>query len=498
MKNPSNRVNGTPPFPLRFFHLDLRIQVMTATALHALAGQLAGSGFNGIILEWEATFPFKKHPVIPNRYAYTPAEIRSFLNHCRRLGLETIPMQQCFGHIEYILQHDRYAHLREDEKEISQLCPIKAAEAVPLFKDLFGELAAAHNSDYLFIGCDETYLLGKCTACGKKAAALGKSRLFVDYVREMCALTARLGKRPVIWADMLLAHPEAAQALPRDLVLVDWNYGWPPDRFGDPSKLIKTGLEFWGAPSLRSNPDNYYLVSWEKHLNNFRDFLPYCHDKRYQGVVLTSWSTSGIYGFEWDSFYEPVAMHPIRRVYPLRGFRILMQAFATAMESPEKFDPTAFVTEYAMKEFGFFLKEAGEFRRSLFADAFQVYKPRKDEYREPEAALASVRAAQKILRNLTPVRNRPEFNHFLLLADIREHYLEFKQIEKSVQSGSLNDARRKAAALKLEALLRRSDGIAKRFSGLMRGYLHPPEIAEENAFRKRKMELLCQRLTRSR
>jgi hypothetical protein len=46
-------------FPIRGFHLDLKIQVMTLNALKSLAAELAEMGINTLIMEWEASYPFK-------------------------------------------------------------------------------------------------------------------------------------------------------------------------------------------------------------------------------------------------------------------------------------------------------------------------------------------------------------------------------------------------------------------------------------------------------
>src|SRR5437016_3381596 len=67
------------PFIVKGFHLDLRVQVMTMDALKAFALKLNGLGINTLIMEWEATYPFEKHPLIPNRYAYPKDEVVSFI-----------------------------------------------------------------------------------------------------------------------------------------------------------------------------------------------------------------------------------------------------------------------------------------------------------------------------------------------------------------------------------------------------------------------------------
>ncbi len=106
--NAQSSVSQPNPFIVKGFHLDMRIQVMTMDTLKAFALKLSRNGINTLIMEWEGTYPFEKHPLIPNRYAYTKAEIVSFIKYCNGLGIDVIPLQQSFGHVEYILRNERY------------------------------------------------------------------------------------------------------------------------------------------------------------------------------------------------------------------------------------------------------------------------------------------------------------------------------------------------------------------------------------------------------
>src|SRR6059058_5083000 len=54
-------------FVVKGFHLDLRIQVMKMDALKAFAKKLSEQGINTLVMEWEGTYPFEKHPLIPNK-----------------------------------------------------------------------------------------------------------------------------------------------------------------------------------------------------------------------------------------------------------------------------------------------------------------------------------------------------------------------------------------------------------------------------------------------
>ncbi|MFR5757835.1 MAG: hypothetical protein ACLUE2_05275 [Bacteroides cellulosilyticus] len=137
-----------------------------------------------------------------------------------------------------------------------------------------------------------------------------------------------MGKKPIIWADIILMHPEAVQELPKDLIYVDWNYGWEPDRFGKLDNLLKLGVKMWGAASLRSAPDNTYLTQWMKHFNNLATFLPFARAHGYEGMIETSWSTSGTYGFHYDNGWgnNQYATHPAGISYvriPIADRRLL-------------------------------------------------------------------------------------------------------------------------------------------------------------------------------
>lgn len=243
-------------FNVKGFHLDLRVQVMTPEALKDFARQMADFGLNTLVMEWEATYPFKDHLTIANQFSYSREEIDDFIAYCDQLGIQVVPLQQSLGHVEYILRNPRYSELKEDRKDISQLCPMKIAESEVLFQSLFEDLAQTHNSDYIHIGGDETYLLGHCDLCRARVEEVGKSQLFVDHMKMIANLVIENGKTPLMWADIILKYPEAAAELPKETVFVDWNYGWKANHFGDISKLQELGFAFWGAPYIRSHPDN--------------------------------------------------------------------------------------------------------------------------------------------------------------------------------------------------------------------------------------------------
>lgn len=468
-------VPADSPFKQRIFHLDLRVQVMTPKALHRLVEELAALDYTGIIMEWEATFPYRRHATISNASAYTPAEVKSFLAHCNDLGLEVIPLQQCFGHVEYILRHPRYQHLQEDERDRCQFCARKIKGVQKLVRELLADLREFHSGQWLHLGGDETYLLGHCRECRDYAEKHGLARLYTEFMSVMLHEAKQAGFKPLIWADMLLKHPECIDLLPKDTVLIDWNYGWAVDRFGPPATLVEAGFEVWGAAALRSAPDNHSLTKWKRHLDNLTAFVPHARQTNYQAMILTSWSTSGIYGYEWDDGFEVTELLPLRRVYPLSGFRILLQAFAQAVDETTPFDSTAFVEAYGRDRFGLEAEPARLLAQAL-ADRTSATRP--------------------LLSTLVPRRQKREFEHIVMTENFELLWQDFRAIADLVQSDHFDRAKAGPLIPKLRTVLERSNALEKRYRILQRDYLIEADIRHDSEYRQGAIRNLLAKLER--
>jgi hypothetical protein len=493
----NSSISSIHNFKVRGFHIDLRTQVMTLPALKAFAKELSEFGINTIVMEWEATFPYKNNATIANKFSYSRHDVKEFIDYCGTLGIDVIPLQQCFGHVDYILQHDRYAHLREDTKDPSQVCPLKTDDNIALFTDLITDISAMHNSKYIHLGGDETRLLGHCNDCKSKVQASGKSKLFVDYLKEMCKIVISLGKTPVIWADIILKYPESASELPKNVVFVDWNYGWSVDFFGKKEKISNSDIVFWGAPSIRSSPDNIYLTQWKKHFSNINEFIPFARKSEYEGVIMTSWSTSGQYSFIYDELWEVQKGYPIRNVYPLSGFRILVAAYAESLKQLTPLNPDSFILSYGTTRFGLTVNESNSLLellktpqelikngkeestdKALFAGhenaTIRILEKERDVY-EVKNAFVNL---QSKMNSIQPKFNKTEFEHLRLMLDLRVYYLEKKCLEAEFQSQSFDGKNAIILLQQTDKLIAKSKIITKRFVTLNKGYLPNIELLE--------------------
>lgn len=480
-------------FRIRGFHLDLRVQVMKMAALKQFTLHLSQYGINTLVMEWEASYPYQQHAVIANPDAYTRTEITDFIRYCDSLHIDVIPLQQSFGHVEYILRHARYKDLREDQKDYSQVNPTREAACKALFTDLYRDLMSTHHSKYFHIGGDETYLLGHSEESKAKVARVGKGRLYGDYIKMLCELVVSMGKIPVVWADIALKYPDALEGLPKQTVFVDWNYGWDLDRFGDHEKLVKSGFEIWGAPAIRSSPDNFFLTDWQKHFNNISYFIPQARKLGYTGMVMTSWSTSGIYSPVFETATEINALVPVRRVYPITGFDMLIAAYLKGIHENQPLDITTFITDYSKNTFGFTTSQAGVFWNAVKRAPYEVSQGKvvgagisvKD-------LLDSARNSAATLRTLKPLHNGQLCQHYQLMSDIRVSYLTCMVVEAALNDSSYTVAQAPALLQHLNALSMAD--LDRRFMMLNKDMLYPSELTVENNLRKEKWNSLREKL----
>ena len=513
----TDKTSKSDDFSVVAYHVDLRVQIMPMPTLKALAKEISALGFNTLIMEWEATYPYKQHSIISNRYAYSREELTEFINYSEGLGLDVIPLQQSLGHAEYILMHERYAYLRADKRNLSQIDPTQLDAARDFFTELYSDMLSTHQSQYVHIGGDETRILD-CKRCQEKwgddGEELGKSKLYVEYMTMIAEIVIAQGKTPLLWADMILAHPDAIADMPKNVIYIDWNYGWKFDRFGEnPRTLIKKyGLKFWGAPSIRSSPDDYHVTSWSKHMNNQAVYVSYARESGFEGMVLTSWSTSGQYGYEWF-WPEVVEIFPLRQVYPHAypndAFRMNTLGFIKAVQQEKTFKPKDFAHQYAQQRFGLTAGESEKLWNILTDESLNNkviigssplsgIKGLPDNKRVVSATLEKVRELQAALTKIVPKKNQKEFAHYHLQIDFREYYLSFRQIQYLVQSTAFSEKNNLKAIKQLEQLLARSVELNKRFKKLFTGKLYDTEIERLNQYRNKKAILLHQRLTRDR
>ncbi|WP_305810117.1 hypothetical protein [Photobacterium kishitanii] len=232
-------------------------------------------------------------------------------------------------------------------------------------------------------------------------------------------------------------------------------------------------------------------------------------------MVLTSWSTSGEYGYNWFSGeVETIEIYPIRQVYPHSypndAFRMTTSAFIDALQQNEPIKVKGYARSYAKNRFGITAAKANALWNILSAEVMNnkvVIGSVKlsgekglseEDRRLAELSLEKIRELQAQLKNIEPKYNKAEFSHYTQQLDLREFWLNYRTIQGWVQSQEFTRKDKPAAIAMLTTLLVKAEQLNQRFYASFDGALYASEIETLNEYRNHKIEVLLQRLSNQR
>ena len=213
------------------FHFDLKHAMWSEAYMERLAETLAAWGYNAIVYEVEDKFRHPRHPAVAHEDALSPEETSRRMEMLRRHGFGIIPLTQSLGHAEYVLSNPGYAHLRESPELGSQYDPLSDESRAMVCELIDDLIEAVKPEEYYHIGGDETWNLGKSEKCRAIVEKNGVGGLYLGHMLPIIRHVIKRGLRPVLWADIALTHPEIIDSLPRELVLMDWDYWTDAERY---------------------------------------------------------------------------------------------------------------------------------------------------------------------------------------------------------------------------------------------------------------------------
>ena len=209
-----------------YIHFDLKGSIPPLKAIMEQLTILRGYGYNGVMLEYEDRLNWRCWPCL-GRNAFSRREHEELLNHCRSLGLEVVPLIQSLGHFEWVLKHDRYRHLRENNS-VSELCPSWPETLERLFVWIDEVLGYHPGCRYLCIGGDEPFHLASCPVCRRRGAKMpyGKTSVYLEHINAVCQRVIEHGVRPIIWADAFSrsGNTDLTKLLHSEVILAEWRY----------------------------------------------------------------------------------------------------------------------------------------------------------------------------------------------------------------------------------------------------------------------------------
>ncbi len=304
---PALEIADWPDLSLRGVYHDIsRGRIPTVETLKYLIELLAHLKVNTFSLYMEYPFRYERHPQIwEDTDPLTAEDILELDAFCRDHGVDFIPSQASFGHLERLLSKPPYRHLanttpnslagsRSNPRTGCSLDPTNPA-SLKLLSELYDELLPQFSSSYFNACCDEVWDLGQGKSAAR-AARVGSGRLFADFIKGIHRLTSRHGKRLMIWADILKHHPDAARAIPRDVMFLNWWYvqdraqEWLIDhsraiRDSGHDLVVCPGVNNWGS----------FMPRTSVMRANIRDFAASGRRFGAVGLLNTEWGDGGHY-----------------------------------------------------------------------------------------------------------------------------------------------------------------------------------------------------------
>ncbi|XP_061425972.1 hexosaminidase D [Lethenteron reissneri] len=295
------------PVGMRLVHLDLKGAAPQIGYLEQLIPYLTTLGADGLLVEYEDSFPYEGElQLLSSQYAYSMEDIRKMLQLAEACGLEVIPLVQTFGHMEFVLKHEKYEGLREVPRYPNSLNPHRAG-ALELLSAMVTQILLAHpRARYLHIGCDEVYHLGESPE-SKEWLSQNGSHLGRMFLGHLAVVTQHVREqrpeaRVLVWDDMLSGIDEAAlkeSGIAGDVEPMLWGYS--PNlnvqqKVEHVHKYANSGFKaVWFASAFKGASGPSTMVAPVKHhVDNQLRWLEVARGMAgqpiaLQGIALTGW-----------------------------------------------------------------------------------------------------------------------------------------------------------------------------------------------------------------
>ncbi|XP_039205656.1 hexosaminidase D-like isoform X2 [Crotalus tigris] len=293
---------------MRLVHLDLKGAAPKVSYLEQIFPLFSKMGANGVLIEYEDMFPFKGElEILRSPYAYSEEDIAKIQELAGLNKLEIIPLVQTFGHVEFILKHDKYRHLREVERFPNSFNP-HLPETLALLKALLTQVLSKHpHSSWVHIGADEVFHLGEGADSKNWMSHNGgdTGKMYLNHIREVVHFIASQpwGLQVLLWDDMLRKVGIAAiqdSGIAKHASPVLWFYA--PDfdtqqigryiekyaECGFPTIWFASAFKGTTGPAQAWTPLNTHLQNHLRWLKVMKvtEKMSSIH---FQGIVLTGW-----------------------------------------------------------------------------------------------------------------------------------------------------------------------------------------------------------------
>ncbi len=252
----------------------------------------------------ENLFDFKSYPDFSKgRAPLTSTEVSQLDEYGKLYHVQIIPIFETLGHMEDILQKPEFEQYAEFPGAAS--VNISSDSTYAFMKTLLSEIAPAFSSRYFNMAADESFDVGLGQS-KHLVDSLGIDQVHAQYYKKIYDLLKSLGKDVMMYGDIILKNPTILSEIPKDITIVDWEYGAAFD-YPSVQKFNDAGFKFIVSPAVWNftgpfpNFYNSYI--------NIEYFIREGYKAGAAGVVVSTWNDNGAAelrelnypGYAWSS-----------------------------------------------------------------------------------------------------------------------------------------------------------------------------------------------------
>ncbi len=242
----------------------------------------------------EHTFASGANPLIgPTGGSLTPDEIRELVAYARHYHIEIVPEQQTFGHLHKALRLEKYNELAETP--YGDVLSPQQEGTYKLIADWYRELNELFPGKFFHIGEDETFELGEGQS-REAAKARGVGAVYFEHLNRVRDVLKTYNRRLMFWGDIALNHPDLIGNIPKDMIVMNWDYA-PKDEYAPRLKPFKdAGLDQFVCPGVHNW--NQIFPNLDAASKNIVNFVRDGQKAGALGMMNTSWDDDGETLFE--------------------------------------------------------------------------------------------------------------------------------------------------------------------------------------------------------
>jgi len=244
----------------------------------------------------EDQFEFKKHPKIsPPNGSLMQEDFKKWIAFAATRHQVILGNQQSFAHHYKQLAKPEYAHLGEAGYILSPV----VEEVYQYLDDLYSEILPITPFEMFNVCCDETWDLAKSGPSKELADKIGVAGVYVQHILRIRELLKKYDKRMMMWGDIIVNHPDKLPLIPKDVVMMSWDYEARPDFDYMIKPFSDAGYDFFICPGISNW--SVMLPLLNKSTINIRNLVRDGCKHGAIGLLNTAWEDDGeaLHGYNW-------------------------------------------------------------------------------------------------------------------------------------------------------------------------------------------------------